>query len=301
MHPIRIFSDSANTARRHAALTLGALALALFVGVLLMTDAAVGAEIGLPTMVGFSGEVSPATPPVSKPAPVTLRMGFTSGQEKNPVPELSQIAFEITWRVSFQTAGLPRCPISKLLSSYGNSRQTCAGSLVGHGSVVSEITLPGKAPTTSYGRLLAFYDEKGSIPYVLAQVTTGGEEPLTYVVPFQIERTAGIFGTRLIVEHMHRFVLGRGLSGGAYTFKGVYGHISKFELSLHRRFRHEGKSESFVRAECPAGGPHHIRIPDARIDYIPWMRLKLGYASGADVSLSAYGLACGRFSEFDGG
>ena len=295
MHPIRIFSDSANTARRHATLTLGALALALIVGVLLMTDAAVGAEIGLPTMVGFSGEVSPATPPVSKPAPVTLRMGFTSRQEKNPVPELSQIAFELTRRVSFQTTGLPSCPISRLFSSYGNARQTCGSSLVGHGYVVSEITLPGKAPTTTRGHLLAFYNEEelsgGSYPHILAQVRTGGEEPLTYVLPFQIERTAGIFGTRLIVPHMRR-VLGKPVYGGEYRFNGIYGHISKFELSLHRRFRHKGKSESFVGAECPAAPHIH-----AHIDYFAWMRLKLGYANGVKLSATANGLACRRFSQ----
>jgi len=39
-----------------------------------------------------------------------------------------------------------------------------------------------------------------------------------------------------------------------YALKGVYGHISSFEMSLHRRFAHAGKVASFVSADCPARG-----------------------------------------------
>ena len=37
-----------------------------------------------------------------------------------------------------------------------------------------------------------------------------------------------------------------------YTYKGIYGHISKFELTLDRQFVHAGKRTSLVSADCPA-------------------------------------------------
>jgi hypothetical protein len=225
-----------------------------------------------------SASIAPDKFPRSTEAPVALHLGFTSGLVVGTeTPELSQIALEISRNVIFQTAGLPSCPIGRL-TSYGNARQTCARSLVGQGSLVTEFTLPGKTPAIVHGHILAFYNEEElgtkSVPHILAQVRTGGEEPLTYVLPFKIQKAGRPFGARLVIPRMRR-IRGRLIYGGAYNFKGIYGRISSFELSLHRRFVYNGKKQSFVSAECLSG---------VNGSQFPLMGLGLRYANGSVVS-----------------
>jgi hypothetical protein len=37
-----------------------------------------------------------------------------------------------------------------------------------------------------------------------------------------------------------------------YTYEGIYGHISRFEMTLGRRFLDARRTVSFVNADCPA-------------------------------------------------
>jgi hypothetical protein len=138
--------------------------------------------------------------------------------------------------------------------------------------VISEVTLPGQAPATIEGHLLAFYDLGEGQPRILAQVTSAGALPLTYVIPFTTEKTRGVYGTALYVHQM-QFIAGicrRGHSNcfsQTYTYKGIYGRISKFELTLDRQFVHAGKRTSVVSADCPAsGGSSSASFPLVSVD-----------------------------------
>ena len=209
-------------------------------------------------VIGVSAETTPEKLPRSHMSPASLRVGFTSqATTTSATPELTSIGIEVSRNLAFQTEGLPSCPISELYSS--SASQVCAGSLVGSGVVVSEVAIGEQAPVTIEGHLLAFYDLGEGEPRILAQVTSEGTLPLTYVIPFTINRPPGGFGTTLSVAQM-RFIAGicaRGHSNcfsQTYTYKGIYGHISKFELTLHRQFVYRGERVSFVNAECPAPG-----------------------------------------------
>jgi hypothetical protein len=235
------------------------------------------------TVIGISGETAPARMPRSQVVPTTLRLGFTSRLiNQATTPELTRIAIEISRDVRFQTMGLPSCSLATLLSTYTDARQACAGSVVGHGLITSEVTLPGQAPVTITGRLLAFYDLAESQPRILAQVTSGAPLPLTYVMPFKIAKAQAPFATSLLVPQMSHL---QGECARAhpdcfedpYTLKGVYGHISNFELSLHRLFAHNGKRVSFVSAECP--------LPANRsAARYPLAKVALDYSTGVKVS-----------------
>ena len=227
-------------------------------------------------VIGVSGETVPSKLPRSWMVPVTLRLGFTSEAPSTPTtPELTAIRLEVSRNLAFHTAGLPSCPISELYSESSDARQICAGSLVGSGTVVSEVTLPGQAPVTIEGHLSAFYDLGEGQPRILAQVTSAGALPLTYVIPFTIEKPHGVFGTVLWVQHM-QFIAGKCARGHSncfsqtYTYKGIYGHISKFELTLDQHFVHAGKRTSVVSADCPAGGRSSSAI-------FPLVKVNLAY------------------------
>jgi hypothetical protein len=229
------------------------------------------------TAVGVSAKTMPVKLPRSEAIPITLRTGFTSeALNSSAIPELSRIVFEISHNIKFQTAGLPSCPLANLYSTTVSARQTCAGSLVGHGTVNSEVTLPGQAPAMIEGDLLAFYAFAEDKPRILAQVTSGAPLPLTYVIPFQIAKGRGVFGTSLVVSKMSN-IQGQcrfrrpNCFAQPYSLKGVYGHISKLELSLHRSFSKAGGRESFVNARCPADS-------NRRGTTFPLIRVSLNYA-----------------------
>jgi len=264
-------------------LQLGALALALM-AVAGLSPRPAGGELAQAgeVVIGVSGEEVPGKLPRSRMVPATLRVGFTSEAPSTAsTPELTAIRLEVSRDLAFHTAGLPSCPVSELYST-SDARQICAGSLVGSGTVVSEVTLPGQAPVMIEGRLSAFYDLGEGQPRILAQVTSTGALPLTYVIPFTIEKPHGVFGTVLWVQHM-QFIKGKCARGYSncfsqtYTYKGIYGHISKFELTLHRQFVHAGKRTSVVSADCPANGSSSSAV-------FPLVEVNLTYSGARSLS-----------------
>jgi len=268
-----------------ARLSRGAILATTLLAVTFAWTEAAAAEVSSaaePVMTG-SAEIFPSKLPRSQSAPSTLRLGFTSeAPDTHAAPELSKTAFEISRNVTLRTAGLPSCSLAKLLSTYANPRRTCAGSLVGQGRVVSEITLPGEPTVTVEGRLLAFFAFAEERPRILAQVSSTAPLSLTYVIPFRVDEDHGAFGSSLVVPKM-RNIQGqcrRGVTNcfsQPYTLKGIYAHISDFELSLHRRFAHDGRRQSVVNARCPA--------PADRAEAVfPLANVSLSYSSGASLS-----------------
>lgn len=256
--------SSGRPRRRHFVAALGALATAAIVAVGPSPRAARSAfaRPGDP-VIGVSAEVTPVRLPRSQTAPASLRIAFTSGIPGAPAtPELTGITFALSRDLQIRTAGLPSCPIGLLYAQSADAAATCAASLVGHGTVVSEITLPGQVAVTVQGRLLAFYDDGEGQPRILAQIVGGSAMPLTYVVPFTIYRDGGAFPTALSAQRM-QFIAGECPIGHpncfsqTYTYTGIYGHISRFELTLGRTFVHAHRTVSFMNAECPAAGRAH--------------------------------------------
>jgi hypothetical protein len=259
-------------------LLLGTVALAFAVAGLSPRAAGAQEAQAGEALIGVSGEIAPGKLPRSRKVPATLRVGFTSAAPSMPTtPELTAIRFDVSRYLAFQTAGLPSCPIAELYSQSSDAGQICAGSLVGSGIVISEVTLPGETPETIEGRLSAFYDFGEGQPRILAQVTSTGLLPLTYVIPFTIYKGHGVFETILSVEQM-RFIEGVCAVGypncfaQTYTYEGIYTHISKFELTLDRQFVHSGKRTSVVSADCPASGSSSSAT-------FPLVKVNLAYAA----------------------
>jgi hypothetical protein len=268
-------------------LLLGAFALALM-AVAGLSPRPAGGELAQAgeAVIGVSGETVPGKLPRSRMVPATLRLGFTSEAPSMPTtPELTAIRLEVSRNLAFQTAGLPSCPISELYSESSDAGQTCVGSLVGYGIVISEVTLPGQAPVTIEGRLSAFYDFGEGQPRILAQVISTGALPLTYVIPFTIYKAHGVYGTILSVQQM-RLIAGKCARGHpncfsqTYTYKGIYGHISKFELTLDRQFVHAGKRMSIVSADCPTSRSSSSAV-------FPLVKVNLTYREASSLSQAA--------------
>lgn len=260
---------------------LGGVALAVLLGALLCSGGlgvgTAGAEApvqGEPEL-SVVGSILPSTLPRSEPVPATLQVGFELEAPAGQTPELESMSIEIARNIEVRPEGLPSCPRSRLFSTYANPSTVCRRSSVGHGAVISEIALPGQPPTLARGKLRAFYSRAEGEPRILADVTTESP-PLTYVIPFTLEKDHGVYGTRLAVRKM-RIIHGicRGSRcGQPYRLEGIYSRISALRLTLHRVFvAPGGKKASVVSAACPA--PGRGRFEDFSLESVG-----LAYAGG---------------------
>lgn len=209
-----------------------------------------------PAVAAF-GRLTPRALPSSKPAPVTLKMGFEVSGGAKPTPELGRLELDISRMVGFHTRGLTNCPVAALYSRDVDPRESCAGSRVGSGEVTSEITPPGgRAPVIVQGHLSAFYNSANGRRQILAQVVTGEPLPLVYVIPLTFGRAERPFARRSLSVSRARMRSIQGICAypdcsDGYTLVGAYSRISRFEMTLRRVFRRTGRRHSFVVADCP--------------------------------------------------
>jgi hypothetical protein len=264
---------------RYRGIVVGAtvIAASLTIGALL-TETSFGVVTHLPSIPirrAFGGFV-PIKLPRTEPAPITLSIGFESPQVEGSTPDLGSIDLELSRHITFETAGLLSCSSDQLYAT-DTPQESCPKSLVGHGSVTSEIRNPRGTTDTVTGHLLAFYALEGHRRLILARVETGEPLPLVYVIPFTIGKAEGRFGTDLSVSTQAMARLQGICARNPYCFYsphklvGAYGQISSFEMSLHRTYRGERGPATFVSAVCPAPRGFrqvNLRLADVRLNYV---------------------------------
>jgi hypothetical protein len=248
------------------------------------SESGLGEVVEVPELVmSARGELLPALLPRDKTVPASLTVGFSSDDPASPAtPEITRMEIEISRNITLRGSKLPGCSPETLYQAGASARQECSQAYVGDGTVVSEISMYHREPVTVTGHLAAyFYDLPDDRPRILAQVITGSPLPLTYVIPFQVRKMRGSFATSLLVPKRQMTGM-RGICaknhpecfGTPYTLEGVYGHISRLEMTLHRLFPEHGKVGSFVEAHCHASGKRQASS-------FPLVRVSLDYASGS--------------------
>ncbi len=215
------------------------------------------------------GQLTPSNAPRSKSIPAALRVGFAltppAGAE---VPQLSSISLGISRRVTFETKGLPGCPLSALFGEIiWPTAIPCEPALVGRGTVTQELSRGSETSHEVTGHVLAFYAREQGRPRVLVEVRTGPplSAPTSYVIPFDITQGRGEFPTRLTASNEEVAV---GCRSGC--FLPELSHISSLTLALRRSFVVEGKRKNFVGATCPAPGVSRrgaFRLVSAKVTY----------------------------------
>jgi hypothetical protein len=195
-------------------------------------------------MVTWKPEVAPRRRPRSKAVPATFRLAFKSKSlETAETPQLSGFGIELLREVVIDPTGLPPCRRGYIFTP-DSPATACDPSLVGHGSITYEMAQPEQPPIRVRGFFRAFYSDEaffpdeGDHPGIVAVVKARAPAPTTFVIPFTLAKTQREGGgTRLFIPP------GR--------IPARWGHISAFNISLHRVFLDEkGKRRSFVSATC---------------------------------------------------
>lgn len=212
-------------------------------------------------LASFDGQMSPKRLPRHTPAPVAVRVaGDFKTVDGTPLPQLRTISVAINGAGVLDDAGLPTCRVEAIQpATEAAAHRICGRSIVGRGEVGLQIHLENQQPFSINARLLAF---NGPVEHgrklILAQVYS--QEPAgAFVLAFKLKKRRGIFGTVMSTS------LPPSAQGWAY--------LTRFEMTLHRRYRYHGRDHSYVSAACgaPAGFPGAV---------FPFASARYGFANG---------------------
>ncbi|MBA3865254.1 MAG: hypothetical protein H0X42_02720 [Solirubrobacterales bacterium] len=217
-------------------------------------------------IVSFGGSISPPLLPRSGRAGVTVGVDarVRTADGRLP-PALQRITLDINANGVLTHAGLPSCPIARLQPiSTQDALRACGEALVGRGEAGGAILLPEQKPIPFEGRVVAF---NGTLANgrraILAHLYTTTPFPLTFVLPFTIQRTAGTFGTRLV-----------GLVPKNIRERT---HVTRLSLRLGRSYEVGGRGRSYLSAGCPA--PKGFTTAT-----FPLLRASYGFDDGTTLS-----------------
>lgn len=208
--------------------------------------------------VSFTGTINPNKLPRRDVAPIAVSVGarVTTTDSTTP-PQLQRIEIGINRNGRFDFAGLPTCRLAQIQpSSTAEALRACGEARVGSGRFAADVVIPEQSPFPSRGRLVAFNGKLNGRRVIFAHVFGTRPIPTSYTFPLRIARERDTFGTVLSAD------LPRATAGIAY--------VTHLSITLQRRYRHRGRTLSYISASCPAprGFPGAVfPLARARFDF----------------------------------
>jgi hypothetical protein len=189
----------------------------------------------------FGGGVSPKALPKKGMAPVALslegKMNTTDGSHIEP---LETVSLEFDKAGKLETKGLASCKVGKLeATTTETAKKTCKSSLVGSGEVTALIAFPEQKDLFAKGPLLVFNGSKGGKQELILHVYAHVPAATTFVVPVQISKAHGKFGTKAFIK--------------VPKIVGGSGSVTSFKARITKKYNSGGKKLSLLNAGCPKG------------------------------------------------
>jgi hypothetical protein len=248
--------------RRHL---VRVLAIASFLT--LLTGSAAAERIQRDTViVVVNGGITPRTLPRHNRVPVTVSLsGGVRTSNGSPVPRVNWIRLELAWRGALFTKGLAVCPRTRLISrSTAGAMQVCGDALVGRGALSAQVLLPNQDPFALKANFLLFNGKTKSGQTAIWGHAYTPNPPTAFVIPFKVVQEAG---RTVLVATIRRSV-------------GPYPHVATFQVQVSRRFKYQGKSRSYLAANCP--------IPKSfTAGFLSFARVTYGFANGDRIEVES--------------
>lgn len=189
--------------------------------------------------VVVTGKLRPAVLPRRGVRPIAVTFGGRISTINPEPPKLTKLTIAINRNGRFDTRGLPRCRLRSIRPSTNREAlAACRSAMVGEGTFTANVRFPEQSPFPSNGRVLAFNGVMNGRPAIFAHIYGRKPVPTSYVLPFQVRRTSGTYGT--VLEATFPEVTGE------------WGYVTGLTMSLHRRFSFRGRTHGYLSAGCPA-------------------------------------------------
>lgn len=236
------------------------LAVVLLLGVVLLGVTLARAEISQKgnLRVVVNGKLSPTRLPRHGTAPVSVSVsGKVSTTDGSAPPQLRTMQIDVNRHGRFDTVGLPVCRYNEIQPASDNrALAACRSALVGEGHFAGTIALPGSAePFPMAGRLLLFNGRQHGRPVLFGHIYSPKPFASSFVMVFEMRIAAhGTYGTTLTAN------LAKAL--------GAKRNLESIEMTLSRRYRYRGATQSYISAGCPAPkGVPSVPFPLARTTF----------------------------------
>lgn len=203
-------------------------------------------------LVFFDAGIAPQSLPRDDLTPVKVGfVGSFEDLEGKDVPALQTMTLRLASGGVIENRGLPRCSKGQLSQlSTEAALASCGSALVGDGTVSTAIRFPDGKRQRYRAPLLLF--NAGS--KILMHIYTTDPLEGTFVIPLQIRKTAGRFGTTLFARFPR-------LAAG-------YGFLTGFKMTLERTYRAQGERRSYLLAACAAPkGLNRVAFELARVEF----------------------------------
>jgi hypothetical protein len=242
--------------RKHLAFAMAAgVVLALSVGASALTKPQVLRLENL--FLKDDGGIFPSKLPRHGQIPISARIdaeiGTTDGTHP---PAVKTLDIDFDRSIHVNARGLPACTNGQLLArSTVGAKRACPDAIVGSGEGEVEVALPEQAPFSAKGPIVLFnggVHDGTTLLFVHAYVNVPA--PTAVVATVKITR---IHGGRYGIHTVSQIP----------TIVGGAGSVTRFKLTIGRRFTYKGKKESYLTAGCPTGHYYtegHILFADGK-------------------------------------
>jgi hypothetical protein len=239
-----------------AKLRLAAAAATLLAAAVFVTPAfsEVAQEDGV--RVSVTGSLAPTKLPRGGSAPIAVSLsGQIKATKATVLPKLSEIEIELNSHGELQSRAFPVCRLGKIDPSTDlEALAACRSSLIGEGHFSADVRIAEQSPFPSEGKVLAFNGKLRGKPAIFAHIYGTEPVPTSYVLPFEIAKTKGTYGTTL--------------TASLPQVTGEWGYVTGVSLDLKR---------GYARAGCPAPAG----FPGASF---PLMRTRFSFAGGVALT-----------------
>jgi len=190
-----------------------------------------------------NGGITPTKLPRHEQAPVAANInGKISTVDGSHPPALTSVIADFDENIEVNAEGLPACRLSQLQARDTRSAErACPDAIVGSGEAEVAVSFPEQAPFGATGPIVLFNGGvRGgtTVLYIHAYVAVPAPTAVVATVKLSpIDR--GHYG-------MHAVAGVPPIAGGA-------GSVTKFKLTIDRKFTHKGKQRSYLTASCPTG------------------------------------------------
>jgi hypothetical protein len=190
-----------------------------------------------------NGGISPSRLPRHSQAPIAGHIDATIGTtDGSHPPAVRTVDIDFDKSIRLNAEGLPACKQGELEARPTEAaKKACPDAIVGSGEGEVEVAFPEQAPFSAKGPIVLFNGGvHGGTTHLFVHTYVAVPAPTAVVATVEISRIhRGHYG-------IHTVSRVPPIAGGA-------GSVTRFKLTIGRRFVQRGKKVSYLTASCPTG------------------------------------------------
>jgi hypothetical protein len=193
-------------------------------------------------VIRAQGTISPTALPKNRMAQITLHArGSVATADGSHVPPAKTVHLQIDRHFRIETSGLPRCQPGEIeAATPSQAMKACGKALIGKGVASAEVEFPESAPFSARGPLLGFNGP-----------TVGGYGEMLYYVYVSVPAPTALVVIAKVAKDSGKYAYSISLTVPALA--GGSGSLTGFEITIGRKWTHEGEQHSYLNADCPNG------------------------------------------------